>query len=1045
MRGRRHGVAGALLMGAVALALPNAWADDAPLGFVPPPRSIADITSTLDHEKPDAGRIAKLQARANADVGQQSGKELATFYFERGRARGELGRFTEAVDDTKRAIAIGEPLVSAAILGRYMQFLSQQYSAAGDPVQALAANRRQLEISKSDGARGYALGANLKIAQIYLQMGDLDRAAAAVGASDVLIEEARNSPAPGWRSAYAIKGEDWESMVASGHAMIAEARGQFQEAERAYRETERRKASSIDAVQKLENRPSESSMRTGVDGAVLSQARMKARQGRLAEAEVDARRALMSRLRDLGKYNAVTVSFIRGFAGILIEQGRFEEAGNLTRTAIDINRTLGVPDSSLLTVELLSQLGSLHVLNQNPEAAASVYADLDRAMEDWEPARREAFEISGSRITALYASKRVEAGIDAAERLIRRSVALVGNDHVDTAAARGLLAQGLMQANRDAEALAQFRAALPVMLLQARENRVDDDAVVVAARDQQLRSIAESYFALLARTPGIDAGRESFAIADAVRAGSVQRAIAASSARSAAADPTLSAFVRRQQDLSKQLGAALGALNNALSLPAADRDPQMMDGLNARVAALRADEARAQADLASAFPAYADLVSPQSPSVAAVQDVLAADEAMISIYVGRHDTFIWAFGKTGPVAFASTGLSSDAVAARVKSLRAALEPQAAMISDIPVFDVAAAHDLYRRLLGPVETGWRPAKSLIVATNGALGLLPLSLLPTAPASVSTSDEPLFASYRAVPWLARTHAVSAVPSAAALRTLRQLPPGRGDRQKMVGFGDPIFAVDQLDHDEAPAPLQVASASASTRGAPLRRRNSPVLDGVDSASLEMLPRLPDTALELDSIARALDVDPQMALFLGKAANEQAVKDMDLSSIKLLVFATHGLVPGELDGLTQPALALSSPRITGLTGDGLLTTSDILGLKLDADWVVLSACNTGAGAGAGAEAASGLGRAFFYAGTRALLVTNWSVHSQSARELMSDLFRRQGQNESLSRGEALRQAMMALVDGDGFKGEDGATVFSYAHPLFWAPYTLIGDGGGH
>ena len=120
-----------------------------------------------------------------------------------------------------------------------------------------------------------------------------------------------------------------------------------------------------------------------------------------------------------------------------------------------------------------------------------------------------------------------------------------------------------------------------------------------------------------------------------------------------------------------------------------------------------------------------------------------------------------------------------------------------------------------------------------------------------------------------------------------------------------------------------------------------------------------------------------------------------------------------------------------------------EILGLKLDADWVVLSACNTGAGSGAGAEAASGLGRAFFYAGTRAILVTNWSVHSQSARELVTDLFRRQAADPKLARGEALRQASMALLDGPGFQ-DNGKTIFTYAHPLFWAPYSLIGDGGG-
>ncbi len=169
-----------------------------------------------------------------------------------------------------------------------------------------------------------------------------------------------------------------------------------------------------------------------------------------------------------------------------------------------------------------------------------------------------------------------------------------------------------------------------------------------------------------------------------------------------------------------------------------------------------------------------------------------------------------------------------------------------------------------------------------------------------------------------------------------------------------------------------------------------------------------------------------------------------MDLSGFKIVAFATHGLVPGELDGLTQPALALSAPALSDSDGDGLLTMEEILSLKLDADWVVLSACNTAAGAGAGAEAASGLGRAFFYAGTRALLVTNWSVHSQSARELVTDLFKRQADDPELTRGEALRQAMMALADGPGYLGTDGKTEFAYAHPLFWAPYSIIGDGGG-
>jgi len=119
-----------------------------------------------------------------------------------------------------------------------------------------------------------------------------------------------------------------------------------------------------------------------------------------------------------------------------------------------------------------------------------------------------------------------------------------------------------------------------------------------------------------------------------------------------------------------------------------------------------------------------------------------------------------------------------------------------------------------------------------------------------------------------------------------------------------------------------------------------------------------------------------------------------------------------------------------------------EILSLKLDADWVVLSACNSAAGADTNAEAVSGLGRAFFYAGTRAILVTNWSVHSQSARELVSDLFARQAAQPSLTRGEALRQAMIALMDS-GSRDPSGKVLYTYAHPRFWAPYSIIGDGG--
>jgi CHAT domain-containing protein len=183
---------------------------------------------------------------------------------------------------------------------------------------------------------------------------------------------------------------------------------------------------------------------------------------------------------------------------------------------------------------------------------------------------------------------------------------------------------------------------------------------------------------------------------------------------------------------------------------------------------------------------------------------------------------------------------------------------------------------------------------------------------------------------------------------------------------------------------------------------------------------------------------------VFLGKAATETNVKSQDLSRKKILVFATHALLPGDLDGLTQPALAFSAPEVTELDEDGLLTLGEILSLDLDADLVVLSACNTGVGDGNGNEAISGLGRAFFYSGARALLVTMWPVETSSANKLTTELFRYQREDKYLSRAWALQKSIVKLIEDPGLKDDaTGKIAASYAHPFFWAPFVIVGEGG--
>jgi len=206
-----------------------------------------------------------------------------------------------------------------------------------------------------------------------------------------------------------------------------------------------------------------------------------------------------------------------------------------------------------------------------------------------------------------------------------------------------------------------------------------------------------------------------------------------------------------------------------------------------------------------------------------------------------------------------------------------------------------------------------------------------------------------------------------------------------------------------------------------------------------VSLLPRLADTNEEILEISKVFKIDPTRDIYLQKRATLEQVMNADLSNRKVVIFSTHGLIPGELDGLTQPALALTNPAVMNKSGDGLLKVDQILTLKLNADWVVLSACNTAAGEGDGAEALSGLGRAFFFAGARSLLVSSWPVDSQASRKLMTDLFKRQTQDKMVTKSQALQQASLALLK-EGEPDQKDA-LYSYAHPLFWAPFVVVGD----
>lgn len=186
---------------------------------------------------------------------------------------------------------------------------------------------------------------------------------------------------------------------------------------------------------------------------------------------------------------------------------------------------------------------------------------------------------------------------------------------------------------------------------------------------------------------------------------------------------------------------------------------------------------------------------------------------------------------------------------------------------------------------------------------------------------------------------------------------------------------------------------------------------------------------------MARTLKAAPDR-LWLQQRATESQVKQLDLSRYRTLAFATHGMMAGEIPGTSEPGLILSPPKTASAADDGYLSAGEVAQLSLNADWVVLSACNTAAADGSsGAEGLSGLAKAFFYAGARSLLVSHWAVASQATVPLTTVMLQLHQDQPKLGKAEAHRLSMLQLLNA--------ADQTLYAHPAFWAPFVVIGEGG--
>jgi tetratricopeptide (TPR) repeat protein/CHAT domain-containing protein len=799
-------------------------------------------------------------------------------------------------------------------------------------------------------------------------------------------------------------------------------------------------------------------------------------RGRHAEAQPMYERALSIRRVALPAGHPDIATTLNNLGELHRETGHFAEAEPLHREALAIRRK-SLPADHPDIAESLNNLALLAKRQGRPAEALTLLQEALVIRERSLPANHPEIASSVNNIAVLHKD---QGRFAEAEPLYRRALAMrekvLPEGHRDIFGSLGNLAVFSLLRDDAAGALAYLRRATRAFVQRsAREGSVRTGAV------SEIEA-GSAYFRLQVlaahRAGGEPALREeSFEMAQWAERTAAASALAQTAARQAKGEGDLARLVRERQDLAQAwqaidalLVAALGRGNTAL-----------VD--NARKQAAEVDKRLSLLDakLKQSFPEYAALADPKPLSIAETQALLGPDEALLQVLDMlpvpgiSPQSFAWLISKT-EARWVKLDLPTSALAREAQALRCGLDHTQwqdgradacrALVGAAPVeelvgatkvavlpFDLARAHRLYQVLLG-----WAPGtlsgKRLLVVPSASLSSLPFHVLVTEPPRAAIPG--VLAEYRRVAWLGSGTAVTVLPSVASLRALRAQARTGTAKRPYLGVGNPLLDGQQShaqwgefyrrqakaarERQSCGRPVEQAAPAQRwpfARLASLARRGQSGIERVR----ELSP-LPDTADELCEVGRQLGVADDDIL-LGSRATEATLKGLSergrLSEYAIVHFATHGAVAGELQGSVEPGLVLTPPArgtndLDALDrDDGYLAASEITALRLDADWVVLSACNTAAGSGEGAESLSGLARAFLYAGARALLVSHWEVGSAAAVKLTTRTFAELKANPALGRAEALRISMRALSES----GSPAA-----AHPSEWAPFTVVGGG---
>jgi CHAT domain-containing protein len=476
--------------------------------------------------------------------------------------------------------------------------------------------------------------------------------------------------------------------------------------------------------------------------------------------------------------------------------------------------------------------------------------------------------------------------------------------------------------------------------------------------------------------------------------------IAQATARLAAGDPKTAAVIRDYQDKQGEFDEVQAERDVAVANRAT---PEGLAAIDARIAEAQKARDQAESVVLTAAPRYVEW-SEKPATESEVRERLGANEAVAFLFVSSKGSYGFLVKGGGTVAY-RIPLNEAEIAASVTKLR---DSTVERPGGLPNFNFAAGYALYVALFGPVEKNLDGVSELSVVATGNLLRFPLAALVTQPGVSAANGD-----YRRVPWLLRRVALGYFPSPRVYVNLRGRAGGAPASEPYIGFGDFRPAT----------PAQLAATF------PRERCRD------DFEALGGLERLPNTKVEVTTIGQRLGAGPG-AIVLGDSFTKARLQKPDLDQRRIVVLATHALLPEDLKCQPGPSIVVSVPANAPNANAGLLSPGDIEKLKLDADLIVLSACNTaGPGAKTG-ESLSGLARAFFRAGARGVMVTHWSIASDAALALMINTF--STGRAVTDTAQALRLAQLQMIDTAG----TGNNPIELSYPNYWAAFALIGDG---